>query len=463
MSHAIYIDDQWFDSPRVDRLVLEVVHRLAELGIKSGELIALQSRSSWCTTLMCYASVRAGIAVCPLDPDMPDKRRNALMVLADTSNLIQFGEDVALHEFSPSSICLTPTQVEESSRKYDAGDLLIATSGSSGEPKGVLLSQTALLASAHAANKRVGFDADSLWLVCLPLFHIGGLSVLVRSQVANASMILHDGFSAERVWEALQRHSVSHVSLVPVMLQRLLDTADGQPPPEHLRVVLVGGAALNKALAQKVYESGWPIWVTYGMSETASQIATRPVQESDFVDTEKGFSIPLLEGAGCLLVDDTGAPTIGTGRIKIKANFLMSGYVNSEGQLARGLDEDGWFVTSDVGQFDGESITVMGRADEVLVIGGKNIHPAEVEELLSPCPGTKNVCVLGVDDPVWGSSLCAVFEGDWVEGKLETWCRENIQGAYRPTTFLKLDQLPRLASGKLDKALIKKWLVDNVA
>ncbi len=156
----------------------------------------------------------------------------------------------------------------------DGPALLIATSGSSGRPKVVVLTGGNLVAAATASAKITPLRPGDRWLACLPLFHIGGFSIVARCALAGAEALLHQGFDAERVFDALTSGRISHVSLTPTMLAQIL--ALGRAPPRDLRHVLVGGAALSSELAQRAASENWPIQPTYGMSETGSQIATLP-------------------------------------------------------------------------------------------------------------------------------------------------------------------------------------------
>ena len=150
--------------------------------------------------------------------------------------------------------------------------LVISTSGSEGEPRGVMLSDASLDAAAAAANRHLPLAPGDLWLDCLPLHHIGGLAILWRCARAGAVVLLHDGFAAEAVAADLAHQPVTHLSLVPAMLARLLETS--VVPPPSLRHVMIGGAALSQSLYDKATAAGWPLNPSYGMSETAAQIAT---------------------------------------------------------------------------------------------------------------------------------------------------------------------------------------------
>ena len=456
-SHRIHIEGQWLDQQRLDKLVDLIVDRLAGLGVTKEHHIAVISRSSWFITLLFHACYRSGISLYPLDPDISSQRREALIYQAGIEYIVNHDDAISFNAWDPSQISLTDLGTEY----FETGEegLVVATSGSSGEPKGVKLSYRALQKNAYLVNRRLEVDSKSLWLNCLPLFHIGGLSIIVRTALEQAEMLLHQGFNADRVWSDIRNFPISHISLVPAMLKQLIDTAES-PPPSHLRVVLVGGSALNDTVAKKALELGWPIWTTYGMSETASQIATSILKRSDFSDQASSVGVLPLDDVQCRIIDELGKPTTDIGRVKVKADFLMTGYANPNRTKGVGIDPEGWFVTNDLGkQNDDNTLTIIGRADEMLISGGKNIYPAEVEALVNRCPGIDNLCVDGINDPVWGNRLCVVYEGNIAEHDLKTWCELNISSSYRPRQFQKMQQLPRLSNGKLDKETIRQIVI----
>lgn len=322
--------------------------------------------------------------------------------------------------------------------------LVVETSGSTGTPKGVILTHGNMGAAVAASRARLGPEPGDAWLCCLPLRHIGGLSVLYRCAEAGARVVLHDGFDARRVLADAMEKSVSHISVVPAMLAKLVEA--GAPPP-GLRCVLVGGAALDGDLAGRAVAKGWPLAVTYGMSETASQLATQP-----------GIGLGWTPGRVGKTLDGFEVSIGADGRIRVRGPALMAGYANAEGRPGVGLDADGWFVTGDLGQLEDGELTVLGRADGALTSGGETFHPEEVERLLAPCPGIREAAVIGLPDPVWGDRVAALVVGDWAEEAILAWCRDHIPGARRPRVVVKVSSLPRTPLGKLDRmALIRDF------
>lgn len=332
----------------------------------------------------------------------------------------------------------------------DAPALLIATSGSEGTPKSVVLAHSALDAAATASNSCIPLTEGDIWLNCLPLHHIGGLSIFWRCFAAGATVRLHDGFSAEHVWKEIATGLASHVSLVPAMLSRLLDVSAGASPPNHLRCVLVGGAALSRPLWQRARAAGWPLYISYGMSETAAQIALLPPTE-EWREGLVGQPLPGNE----IRIDDTG-------RICVRGPQRMLGYL---GQPRLSMDQ--WWATGDLGQLDANGqLSVLGRADDLLISGGINLHPAEVEGRLATCPGVLDCAVTGTQDPVWGHIVTALIVGDIAPEELANWCREHLPAPMRPRRFVQTQCLPRNGMGKLQRSRLTELLstlVDRAA
>jgi O-succinylbenzoic acid--CoA ligase len=334
--------------------------------------------------------------------------------------------------------------------------LVIATAGTTGAPKGVLLSARNLAAATTAACHRLGLEAGGMWLACLPLYHIGGLTVILRCMQAGATVLLHDGFDPARVWRDLHAHRVTHLSLVPAMLSRLMDQGADAPPPAQLRVVLVGGGPLSGRLADRALKARWPIHPSYGLSEASALVATRPAKARAWRAGEVGTP---LQGVEVDIVDRAARPTGGPGRIRIRGATVMAGYANTDWSRGLGLDRDGAFVSNDLGQIDAHGkLHILGRADEILMVGGENVHPHEIEAELCRCPGVEDCAVTARRDPVWGQQLIALVYGKVREPELERWCATRLPGPLRPRRFIKVRDLPRNALGKLARHRLRDWL-----
>ncbi len=426
-----------------------LVCHLTAQGVQSGDLLVLQSSSSLLSARVVYAARLLGLTLFPLDPAMARERRNRLLselgcvLLVADSELPDLPAEIRVISAPPCvETAETVTAVEmTTAQEANAIQLIIATSGTEGRPKGVMLSGANLAASTGAVRQRLGLGPSDLWLCCLPLFHIGGLSILYRCLDAGAGVVLHQGFDAPEVWSDLRRHRVTHISLVPAMLAQLLDVAQTQSPPESLGVVLVGGGPLEPGLAARAHAMGWPLSVSYGMSETSSLCVSQDGVTAGMVCGEVGQP---LEGFELAISEQ--------GRIMLRGPAVMQGYANPARSPGQGLLDGGWFETGDLGELDGSGrLRVLGRADDLLVSGGRNIHPQEVEERLASCPGVGAVAVTGQVDEHWGEVLVALYTGRVSSGQLQEWCRSNIPSPLRPRRFIQVSELPLNAMGKLDR------------
>lgn len=342
---------------------------------------------------------------------------------------------IAGHPFWP----LPAGEAAAPASSADDSALIISTSGSEGRRRAVRLGPAALDSAAAAANQRFGLGAGDLWLNCLPLYHIGGQSILWRCARAGAAMLLHDGFRAARVAEDLECYPVSHISLVPAMLAALLEL--GVTPPPGLRVALIGGAALAAPLHERAMAAGWPLWPSYGMTESAALVAVHAPDDGRWQPGMVGRPLPGMELA------------IGNdGRIRLRGRQLMHGYLDGGG-----LDGDGWLSSGDLGQIDADGcLSVIGRADDMLISGGRNVHPQEIESCLAACPGIRDIAVSGLPDPVWGDLIVALVVGTAGLKTLQEHARQHLPAAALPRRIAYLDSLPRNAAGKLNRPALRQ-------
>jgi acyl-CoA synthetase (AMP-forming)/AMP-acid ligase II len=329
---------------------------------------------------------------------------------------------------------------------------LMPTSGTTGVPKIVVLSRRAVLASAAASERNLGVDAEDRWLLCLSLSHVAGLSIVVRMLAARRTVVIFEPGLAgllsciTDVGRLILEERVTLVSLVPPLLDRLL--RDGFQPPSTLRAVLLGGAGCSPDLAERARQVGVPLLTSYGLTETGSQIAARRYSERHS---------PLPQQGGCVSsghpLADVEIKLVGE-RIAVRSPALLSGYV---GVTTPVLDVDGWFVTSDRGALGPQGeLYVLGRADSVIVTGGENVDPEEVERALRRLPEVQDACVFGVPSAEFGQRVVAVV----VPAKgaaplqLETISVQlgpQLARFKLPRTLVITEALPITTAGKLDR------------
>ena len=329
--------------------------------------------------------------------------------------------------------------------------LLLYTSGTTGNPKGAVLTHAGLRAAVEASARHLGARPDDRWLACLPFFHVGGLSILLRAAHQAVPCEVHEGFDAERISRALDGGGLTHISLVPTLLARLLEARGVRPAPAALRIVLLGGATAPLPLIERAAKLGWPVATTYGLTEAASQVATRlPGEPHDAGATP-------LPGIALRVVDDAGntAPPESPGEILVRGKAVMAGYWRRPEETARTL-AGGWLHTGDIGTLDTRGrLRVFDRRTDLLVSGGENVYPAQIEAVLLEHPDVAEAGVAGIPDREYGSRPVA-----WVVPRstqtldprgLARFCRDRLAGYEVPARFHLMTALPRTASGKLQR------------
>jgi O-succinylbenzoic acid--CoA ligase len=313
--------------------------------------------------------------------------------------------------------------------------VIIGTSGSTGEPKGVELSAAALGHSARASLARAGARPGERWLACLPVSHVAGLQVLVRSLVGGTEPVTAAEATARAVHDAADA-GCAHVSIVPTQLVRLLGEQGGAAALARYRCVLVGGAAAGAAVLGEARAAGVRAVTTYGMSETCGGCVYDGVP---------------LDGVTVRAGED--------GRLRISGPVLMNRYHGRPDLTAAAL-AGGEFVTSDLGLVADGRVVVRGRADDVINTGGHKVVPGEVAAALSDCPGVREVVVVGRPDPEWGERVIAVVvPADPAEPPglelLRTHVRARLPRYACPSEVVLTGTIPVLPSGKPDLAALK--------
>lgn len=323
-----------------------------------------------------------------------------------------------------------PSEVLEREWALDEVRVVVQTSGSTGKPRNVELTTGQIAFAAFGSATRLGVLPTDRWLCPLPLHHVGGLMILFRAAFQGTCVELHDRFDAAAVAARLLSGEVSHVSLVPAMLERVLDAGLADVPPT-LRGVLVGGAATPEGLAARARAAGLPLALTWGMSEAASQVCTSWPGEEALVP------LPFA-------------------RVEASAD----GILEVSGPQVRGR-----WRTGDRGTETDGVVRVEGRADDVIISGGENISPAEVEAVLREHPAVVDAAVVGVPDVDWGMRPVAalVARGSVIRPELEevrAFCRTQLSGFKLPDRVVWCDALPRGELGKLSRSAVRSMLED---
>ena len=319
---------------------------------------------------------------------------------------------------------------------------VVTTSGSSGDAKGVILTPGNITAAVTASQARLGNDARDRWLLCMPLYHIAGLSVVWRSLAAGGSVLIHEGFDPTDVADALLEGEASMISLVPTMLGRLLD-ADPGPYP-GLTAVLLGGGPAGQDLVERGLDAGMPVLTTYGTTETASQVAT----------VSRGSEREALGTAGAPL--DAMTVTFHDGEILVDGPAVFPGYLGEPPRT-------GPHHTHDLGHVDEHGrLVITGRIDDIILSGGEKVVPQYVEAVLESFPDVRRAVVIGIRDDDWGQAAIAVLEADALdEEALRNRAHAALAAHQVPKQWVRVDALPELPNGKIDRSSVASMLADD--
>ena len=296
---------------------------------------------------------------------------------------------------------------------------VLMTSGSAGRPKAVAHTVAAHCANAAGSHENIPFRTGHIWLQSLSLHHIGGLAMLFRALHGGGAVAFPE--DGDRLDAACHTLGATHLSVVATQLQRLL----GARPLPDLAAVLVGGGPIPPALVSRALEASLPIHTTYGMTEMGSQVTTTPPGAGQHTLRTAGHP---LGGRSVRIAED--------GEILVRGTPLMAGYLQDDGTLDPGVDQDGWYHTRDIGTLDAVGLRVTGRKDLMFISGGENIYPEEIERVLMGIPGVQAAVVVAVPDPTWGARPIAFVLGGGDEGSLKAAARQSLAGFQVPDRIL---------------------------
>lgn len=337
--------------------------------------------------------------------------------------------------------------------------LIMFTSGTSGKPKGAMLTADNLITNAIATHERLSMTADDHWLCVLPLYHIGGLSIIIRCLMLGATVSLFSRFAVDAIHAALCTRDITLISLVPTMLYRLLERDVTRWRPT-LRLILLGGAAADERLMRRCALYHLPIATTYGLTEASSQVCTATPDCTYHKPASVGKP---MNGISLRIVDENGdtCPTGVIGEIAVRGKTVMAGYYRDPTATANAL-RDGELFTGDMGYIgaDGDLYVVQRRSD-LIVTGGENVYPAEVEAVLRQFVGVVEVVVVGIPDPEWGQVVGCALVGDVNISALQAYARGKLAGYKIPRRWQRLDALPLNSTGKVDMRAIRAILQEK--
>ncbi|SHE44591.1 2-succinylbenzoyl-CoA synthetase [Fodinibius roseus] len=434
------------------------------LGTSSSDELVFLIASCW----------RLGIPFVPLDPELPGRERDLLFQELEIGLFINEGEyenssgtsfaTVDIDRFALSRILhpdFTPEEWVEEHKKHIHPEQFFGyflTSGTTGVPKIVPLKRRQMLFSARGSAKNLQPGRNHLWLLSLPLHHIGGVSVILRSLLYGSGIYRTDGFDIARTVELLQRDSrLAAASLVPTMLNRLMDRTDFSVH-DDFQAILLGGGPIAPSLVDQCFNRGIPIISSYGMTESCAQIAANPLMRvGDLSRPRKSVgrvfdpnSIEIRNQEGESVTDGE------SGLIWLRGPQLFDGYLNRENNF----DDDNWFNTGDFGHLNEQNeLFIESRRTDLIISGGENISPAEIEQALKNNFDIRDAAVVGIPDKEWGQRVVAIvtteddrpIDRNHIQAKL----KEVLQSFKIPKEIIKTDFIPRTKTGKIKRDKVK--------
>lgn len=453
--------------------IFELAHikarQLQNYGVKKGDYVSVLLHNH-VDTVVAFLSLQllGGVAVVlnnrltaeELDWQINDSK--SIIVLTeerfkDKTKSLHISIPILFKEEMESAPFEEPTIQEEV--HLDDVCTVMYTSGTTGNPKGVLQTYGNHWWSATGSALNLGLHQDDSWLCMVPLFHISGFSILMRSMIYGMKVVLEESFNEQTTFRLIHEERVTIMSVVTTMLSRLIEALDEERFPPHFRCMLLGGGPAPLRILETCVEKGIPVFQSYGMTETSSQIVTL---SPEYSISKLGSAGKALFPSQLKILDEKGREALShqSGEILVKGPNVTIGYLNREEETRKQMI-DGWLKTGDIGYLDEEGfLYVQDRRTDLIISGGENIYPAEIEGVLTTHSAIIDAGVIGVDDEVWGQIPVAFVQkkGDLTEDEVIIFCSEKLAKYKCPRQIYFIDNIPRNASKKLLRRELRKLL-----
>jgi O-succinylbenzoic acid--CoA ligase len=454
-----------------------LAYRLGEQGVGEGTAVAALA-SRWEVYAACLHAVPLlGAVLVPLNVRLTLGEMARLLdharvrwVVADPEHgemARELARELGLGVFvcKAQDLVEGPAPAPSPYRQVDLGAVqsVVYTSGTTGQPKGVEITWGNQWATAVLAAGTLGAVPGERYLALLPPFHVGGMAILWREVLYGGTVVALDRFDPEEANRWLEQGGVRGTSVVAAMLARMLDARGDRPYPSSLAYILLGGGPTPHPLLVRSLEAKIPVAPTYGLTESNSQVATLPPQELECHLGSAG--LPLLFTEVAIAQGEELQGPGQEGEIWVRGPTVMRGYHRQPTRTARAL-RGGWLHTGDVGYVDEQGyLYVLDRREDLIVTGGENVVPAEVEAALLSHPAVLEAAVVGREDPVWGQRVAAAVRlrpGHAVTlAQLQAFLRPRLAGYKLPRELWVVEDFPRTASGKVQRRRVRETWPDK--
>lgn len=454
-SPAIITSDKIITYNDLDSLIKKGSLTFDEMGIKKNDIVALLFENSVDFIIAVLSLWKIGAIAVPLNIKLLEKDLNEqidflkpkLILIEQKFKDVFHSGNISI--FSSDNIYHNGKEVFLKKLSKDKTALILFTSGSSGKPKAVMLSFDNLIQSALIGNKVLNHTTEDKWMASLPFYHIGGFSIIFRALLFGAAIIIPDSLSNQDLSDSIKKNRPTLVSLVSNQLKKIID--EDFTPPKELRTVLLGGGFSDKELILKAIEKGWKIAKVYSSTETSSFVS--------FINSEEVKRKPDASGKA---VSPNKIIITEEGEIAVKSPAIMQGYFQNEIESSLKL-KDGFYFTGDTGYIDEEGyLFVEAKRDDLIISGGENINPVEVENAILSNQKVKEACVVGISDKQWGQALTAVIvlnENNFLnEKELKDYLKIKLAPFKVPKRIFFVKFLPKSALGKVQRDEVKKLI-----
>lgn len=429
---------------------------LIKAGIKKDDYAVIVSSNNKGFVLLVLALWLIEAVPVPVNIRLNKKEIGELISIVGSGKILVHKELADKFNFNEQVIFPLPEVEKEyvstnSSNEINKTAVVIFTSGSTGTPKGVMLSFNNLISSFETGNKFLQQTTNDRWLASLPFYHIGGFSIITRTLLSGASMIIPDSSDITDFKESIKNFKPTLASFVGTQLKKLID--ENFTDAKDFKNILVGGGFVDDELINSAMKKGWNISKVYGSSETSSFVAAFYLNDFKNKIKSSGKALPPNQ---ILIVDEKKvslAPN-SIGEIAVKSNAVFNGYLNNDIETKNKLNKDIYY-TGDMGYLDEDGLLfVEARRSDLIVTGGENVNPFEIERHLLSHKNIKDCCVIGLDDKTWGQIVAAAIVPEnksLSEEQIQNHLKENLAGFKVPKKILLVDYLPKTSLGKIEK------------
>ncbi|PMC36926.1 o-succinylbenzoate--CoA ligase [Bacillus sp. UMB0899] len=461
---AVKVEEVELTFDELYQRVTTQINHLVSFGVKKGEHVGVLMRNSVEMIEMIHAVFSIGAVAVLLNNRLSSKEIAWQLEDVQAKHLIGHEKFLFQVDEEINVIPVEKLHKKTSSKKDEVFEgftsdqvaTIMYTSGTTGHPKGVMQTFGNHWSSAVGSALNLGLDPNDRWLLAVPLFHISGLSILFRSVIYGIGIVLFERFDAEKMNKAIMKDGVTIVSVVTTMLNQMLDKLGKETYPDTFRCMLAGGGPVPKDILEKAIERQIPVFQTYGMTETASQIVTLSPEYS--MNKLGSAGKPLFSCEMKIMKDGKVCSAYEEGEILVKGPNITKGYWKRGEATQKAFTEE-WFHTGDQGYIDEDGfLFVLDRRSDLIISGGENIYPAEIENVLLSHHAVVDAGVIGIEDKKWGQVPYAFIVSNMKvnHDQLIEYCHERLARYKVPKGITVLEELPRNASNKLVRRKLKE-------